>query len=226
VEDVKRNPTASTPKPDGPKFDELESASPSEWGNSSLSRALRRARVEEAERSEVVAELRGAEMARLEMLQECLGPMLEQIPKDVDLFDVAIMPGNHPRLFIDMIAFVEMAHDRRHYRFVQDRRHGRILIAESERIDILVQAITDYVAHRLIEREKALASDGGVPHYAAASSWASEAGAAQIERSATPHRSFLFPALFFTIELVGATIVFALLAIGAWYAWQYALARL
>jgi hypothetical protein len=58
-----------------------------------------------------------------------------------------------------MIGFVEMAHDRRTYRFLQDTRHGRVMIAETERIDRVVAAITNYIARRLVERERALASD-------------------------------------------------------------------
>ncbi|MBX9738513.1 MAG: hypothetical protein K2X62_00485, partial [Beijerinckiaceae bacterium] len=70
----------------------------------SLTAAMRRARVEVAERSEVVAELRGAETARLEMLQEALRPVLAQVPDSVDMFDSGLVPGDRPRLFIDMIA--------------------------------------------------------------------------------------------------------------------------
>src|SRR6185312_8581617 len=67
--------------------------------------------------------------------------------------------GERPRLFIDMIGFVEMAHDRRVYRFQQDTRHGRALIAQSDRVERMVEAIADYIARRLVERERALASD-------------------------------------------------------------------
>jgi len=125
----------------------------------SLKAALRRARVEGAEQNEAVAELREAEIARLEILEEAARPIVEQVPADVDLFDLGIAHGERPRLFIDMIGFVEMAHDRRVYRFVQDTRHGRATIAESERVDRMIAAITNYIARRLVERERALASD-------------------------------------------------------------------
>jgi hypothetical protein len=120
---------------------------------------MRRARIEEAERSSVAAELRGAELARLEMLKEALAPVLAQVPEGVDLFDVGIVPGERPRLFVDMIAFVEMGRDRRAFRFVQETRSGRILLAESERLEPLVEAVTLYIGRRLVEREKALAAD-------------------------------------------------------------------
>ena len=124
---------------------------------SGLSAALRTARIEEAERSQVVGDLRDAEMARLDLLREMMEPVLAQIPADVDLFDTGMVPGQHPRLFIDMIAFVEMARDRRTYRFLQDRRDGRVLLAESDSVSVMLSALTAYIARRLIEREKMLA---------------------------------------------------------------------
>jgi hypothetical protein len=125
----------------------------------SLKAAMRRARVEGVEQSQAVADVRETEVARLEILEEAVRPVLAQLPNDVDIFDAGIAYGERPRLFIDMIGFVEMAHDRRTYRFVQDTRHGRSIIAESDRIDRMVEAVTNYIARRLVERERALASD-------------------------------------------------------------------
>ena len=72
---------------------------------------------------------------------------------------MALRRRERPRLFIDQIGFVEMDRDRRTYRFLQDTRHGRVTLRESDSVDELVEAITSYIAHRLIEREKALAVD-------------------------------------------------------------------
>ena len=49
-----------------------------------------------------------------------------------------------------------MGRDKRIYRFVQDTRFGRIVIAESHDVAAVVDAVTDYVARRMIEREHAL----------------------------------------------------------------------
>lgn len=202
---------------------------------SNLQRAMRRARLDEAERTDVIAELRGAEIARLEMLQDALAPLLAEVPQNIDLFDVAIMPDAHPRLFIDMISFVEMANDRRCYRFVQDARHGRTILAESERIEAIIDAITDYMAHRLLEREKALASDArfgpaarlrqpargdtaaarNPPKIAdlATAEWRVSRWEAAFSRAVLTILSFL-------IEVLGSAAFFMLLAIGGWYAWK------
>src|ERR1700722_3889198 len=125
----------------------------------SLQQAVRRARVESAEQSEAVDDMRQAEIVRLELLAEAIRPILDQTPEGVELFDAGIVHGDRPRLFIDMISFVDLGHDRRTYRFFQDTRHGRVLIAESANVDRIVAAMTNYIARRLVEREQALASD-------------------------------------------------------------------
>lgn len=125
----------------------------------SLRDALRRARSASAEKSGVLVELRTAELARLDLLKDELQPLFAQVPQDVDLFDAAIMPGEPARLFVDVLGFVEMGRDKRTYQFFHDTRYGRQLIAETEDVGKIVQAITDYVAHRIVEREKALISD-------------------------------------------------------------------
>lgn len=124
-----------------------------------LRQALRRARVEAAERSDVVIDLRQAEIARLEFLREALAPVFADVPAEIDLFDIGIAPGERPRLFVDMVSFVEMGRDRRLYRFVRDGRHGRSVVAESENVQPIVEAVTAYVARRLVERERLLTDD-------------------------------------------------------------------
>jgi hypothetical protein len=124
-----------------------------------LAAAIRQARVENAERAEAIAEVRELEISRLKALESALEPVVDQAPQGVDLFDLALTQSEHPRLFLDMIAFVDMAHDKRTYRFFQDTRHGRMLMAESQSVDTIVSAAADYVARRLVERERALSVD-------------------------------------------------------------------
>jgi hypothetical protein len=118
--------------------------------------ALRQARIEAADRTGVVVDLRDAEVARLEILNEALDPLFAQVPEQVDLFDRGISQGDTPRLWIDVVAHVVMGRDKRIYRFVQDSRFGRIVIAESHDAAVIVDAVTDYVARRMIEREHAM----------------------------------------------------------------------
>ncbi|WP_456620425.1 MULTISPECIES: hypothetical protein [unclassified Bradyrhizobium] len=118
--------------------------------------ALLRARIEAADRTGVVVDLRDAEVARLEILNDALDPLFAQVPEQVDLFDRGISQGDTPRLWIDVVAHILMGRDKRLYRFVQDTRFGRIVLAESHDTAVIVEAVTDYVARRMIEREHAM----------------------------------------------------------------------
>jgi hypothetical protein len=127
-----------------------------------LKEAMRQARIELAERTAVIVDLRNAEIARLELLNEALDPVFAEMPPDVELFDRGVVPGDPPRLWVDMIAHVVMARDKRTYRFVQDTRYGRRVLAESSEIGELVAAVTRYVARRLVERERVLEGDSAL----------------------------------------------------------------
>ena len=118
--------------------------------------AVRRARIEAADRTGVVVDLRDAEVARLEILNEELNPLFEQMPEQIDLFDRGISQGETPRLWIDVVAHIVMGRDKRQYRFVQDTRFGRIVLAESHEVPVIVDAVTDYTARRMVERERAM----------------------------------------------------------------------
>jgi len=137
-----------------------------------LKDAVREARIEAAERTAVVVDLRDAEFARLELLNDVLDPTFKEIPDDVELFDRGISKGDVPKLWIDAIAHVEMGRDKRQYRFVQDTRYGRAVIAEAYEVPVIAEAVTRYVARRLVERERALADD----------TWTGQVAADHIER--------------------------------------------
>jgi hypothetical protein len=122
-------------------------------------RLLREARIEAAERTGVVVDLRDAEIARLELLDDELDPVFAEIPSDVELFDRGISHGDTPRLWIDAIAHVEMGRDKRMYRFIQDSRFGRLVLAESTASREIADAVTKYVARRMIDRERMLAGE-------------------------------------------------------------------
>src|SRR5580692_11053295 len=132
---------SNPPRPEGPQ---------------PLRDAMREARIEAAERTGVVVDLRDAEVARLEIVNDELDGVFAEVPDSVELFDRGISRGDIPRLWIDVIAHVEMGRDKRVYRFVQDSRFGRQVLAESAASRDVVDAVTRYVARRMIERERAL----------------------------------------------------------------------
>ncbi len=223
-------------------MDETQTPNATSAPVATLALAVRRARVDVAQHSEAVAELRGAENARLEMLGDALKPVLAQVPPHVDLFDAGLTPGEKPRYFIDMLGFVEMARDRRVYRFLQDTRHGRVTIKESDKVDEMVEAVTAYIARRLVEREQALASDQTIEQAArayvarqaatpdpttadAAPAHAIDAAHVEaetlVEASPLPRkRRFFYAALMFIIELLGSIALFALIAGLGYFAWE------
>ncbi len=121
-----------------------------------LKEALRQARIDSAERTGLILEMRDAEAARLEILNDALDPVFADIPQGVEIFDRGVSRGDVPRLWIDIVAYVLMGRDKRTYRFVQDTRYGRKVLHESADIPDMAKAITRYVAARLIERERAL----------------------------------------------------------------------
>ena len=132
---------------------------PDRGASSPLRQAVYRARVEAAERTSVVIDLRDAEVARLELLNDALDPLFAEISPEVELFDRGLSRGETPRLWIDAVVHVAMGRDKRIYRLLQDTRFGRRVLAESHEIPELVKAVTDYVARRLVERERALDDD-------------------------------------------------------------------
>src|SRR4029453_15342012 len=122
-----------------------------------LKDALRKARVDQAERTGVVVDLHDAEVARLELMNEALHPLFEGSPAEGALFARGLSRGETPRLWIDAVAHIGMGRDKRIYRFLQDTRYGRKVLAETVNIPEMVDAVTKYLAQGMIERERGLA---------------------------------------------------------------------
>ena len=139
-----------------------------------------------------------------------------------------------------------MGRDPKLYRLLQDSRHGRVLMAESEDIETMVDAVTNYVARRLLERDKALAADmargensGRARPGTARSSDPSRGGGAAKRLAATAEpeggvsesrlahdsstqgrANWLMIAFAFLIDLLGSIAFFTILAAIGWYVWN------
>jgi hypothetical protein len=124
-----------------------------------LSDAMREVRIAKADRNDVVVDLKDADRARLEILAEQLKPVIEEIPADDDQFDFAISTGLQPRLWVDATSHVMLARDRRTYRFVRDTRQGRVVLCETADIKQVQERVTNYVAERIVERQRMLEGD-------------------------------------------------------------------
>lgn len=182
------------------KSDENAKAAPRQ----PLKEAVRQARIDAAERSAVVVDLRDADLARLELLNDELDPVFLEVPAGVDLFDRGISRGDTPRLWIDVIAHVAMGRDKRLYRFVQDTRYGRTTLAESYEVRDIVEAVTRYVARRLVERERALSDDAAQGEVVARR----QAAHAKRSRRWRSFRAFIWGIIFGVIGLIVAAILY------------------
>jgi len=212
--------------------DDAEDAQPP---TPSLEAAVRRARLEAVEQGAALGNVREADLARLSLLEDAIRPVVEQAPREAHLFDLGKTFGDPPRLFLDMIAFVELAEDRRTYRFFQDTRYGRILIAESASVGVIAAAATNYVARRLVERERALAADWRSDAAEKAGGWAEPDPAGRLERksavgaSKRPRGGLLrligdvLNAFFIGL---GTFVLIALILGGAYWVWLRWLAAL
>jgi hypothetical protein len=169
-----------------------------------LKEALRKARVEQADRTGVVVDLHDAEIARLELLSDALDPLFEQIPAEIDLFDRGLSRGETPRLWIDPVAHVDMGRDKRVYRLLQDTRYGRKVLAETGNVIEIVNAVTKYVAQRMIERERALAN-GAFP---AIRDLRSEVRSFRRRKRGRAFKAFVFGLLLGFATLITAALMF------------------
>ncbi len=122
-----------------------------------LSEIIRDVKNETADRDDVVVELREAQAMRLELLVQELEPVLAEIPREDDLFDLALSSGQQPRFWIDATSHVTMGRDKRTYRFLHDTRLGRTVLAESSDVKDVAGQVGRYIAERMVERDRALA---------------------------------------------------------------------
>ncbi|MCO5063769.1 MAG: hypothetical protein M9924_05060 [Rhizobiaceae bacterium] len=126
-----------------------------------LDEVIRSVKNADADREDVVIELRDAERMRLEILANELASVIAEVPPSIDIFDFAISSGLKPRFWIDGVSHVSMGRDKRTYRFLKDTRNGRIILAESTDPTQVADQVTRYIAERLVERERLLV--GGAP---------------------------------------------------------------
>ncbi len=122
-----------------------------------LSGAMRQARLAEAAHLEAVLGVRDSKTLRLHVLKDDLAPLVAATPEASKFFDLALVPGEPPRLWIDMISSVVMEPDYRTYRLQQDNQAGREALFETSDRSEMLNFLKSYVAHRMIARERHVA---------------------------------------------------------------------
>ncbi|MBX8826788.1 hypothetical protein [Ochrobactrum sp. SFR4] len=123
-------------------------------GEERLKAAIRQAKTAQADRLDSITDIRETDIARLELLLQDLQPVFGVVPAADEQWDFCLNKGMQPRLWLDASAFVMIARDRRSYRFVRDTRLGRIILADNKDIKVISEAVTRYIASRILERER------------------------------------------------------------------------
>ena len=123
---------------------------------SRLAIAINRIRNNQADRGDVVVEMKQAARARLELLAQDLEPVFRELPDDAGAFEFGLSHSDTPRLWIDLTTFVRMGRDPRNYEIVKETLHGRILLGENTDRETIARQVTDYVAERVLDRKRAI----------------------------------------------------------------------
>lgn len=119
----------------------------------SLREAIRKARLEEAERLHISADSRDGEIARLELLKSELETVFAELPPHDDRFNLVLVPSRPARLWIDLFTYATVD-DAGVYLFVRNSESGRRTLYSSTNIAEIADRITRYMAHEIVHRER------------------------------------------------------------------------
>lgn len=137
-----------------------------------LAGALREARQAEAAHFEAALALQDSKSLRLQILKDDLLPLVDAAPEARELFGLALIPGEAPKLWIDLISFVVMEPDHRTYRFLQHRQDRREILFETADRELMAAAVRRHMAHLIVARERQQATVPAIsapPGYTSAS---------------------------------------------------------
>jgi hypothetical protein len=122
----------------------------------SFEESLRRARLAQSAHFDALADIRDAQTLRLQALRDDLAPVVDRNARLKDFVDLALIPGDPPKLWIDLVTYVVMAPDPRTYCLIQDRSTGQESLFSSRERPEMAKYIGERIAHRLVERERML----------------------------------------------------------------------
>ena len=120
----------------------------------SLREAIRKARLEEAERLDVTADARDGEIARLELLKAELETVFADIPRQDDRFNLALVPSRPARLWIDLFTYAAIDDGSGAYLFIRNSENGRRTLFSATNVSDMADRITSYMAHEIVRRER------------------------------------------------------------------------
>lgn len=126
----------------------------------SLREAIRKARVEEAERLDRYADRRDGEIARLELLKAELEAVFAELPDHDDRFNLVLVPSRPARLWIDLFTYAAVDDASGAYLFVRNSENGRRTLFSATNVAEIADRITRYMAQEIVRRERQDAAFG------------------------------------------------------------------
>jgi hypothetical protein len=120
----------------------------------SLREAIRKARLEEAERLDLSADHRDGEIARLELLKAELEAVFAELPPHDDRFNLVLVPSRPARLWVDLFTYAAIDDSSGAYVFVRNGENGRRTLFSSGNVVDVADRITRYMAHEIVRRER------------------------------------------------------------------------
>ena len=137
---------------------DAKTVSMSQTGDPGFQLTLREARIADSAHFEAALDIRDAKTLRLQVLKDDLWVTVAGNPDMRSVFDLALVPGEPPKLWIDLISAVIMEPNPRTYRLIQDTQSGRDIVHETEDRAEMAEKVKQLMAHHLIARERRLAA--------------------------------------------------------------------
>jgi hypothetical protein len=116
--------------------------------------ALRNARAAEAAHLEAVYAFNDAKSLRLQTLKDELAVFIAGSPEAPGTFELVLVPGDSPRLWIDLVTSVVMEPDPKTYRLVQHGEGRRDIVLETADRAEMLQQVKLIIAHGTIARKR------------------------------------------------------------------------
>jgi hypothetical protein len=120
----------------------------------SLREAIRKARVDEAERLDRSADRRDGEIARLELLKAELEAVFAELPHQDDRFNLVLVPSRPARLWIDLFTYAAVDDASGAYLLVRNSENGRRTLFSATNVSDIADRITRYMAQEIVRRER------------------------------------------------------------------------
>ncbi len=128
-----------------------------------LEEALQRARASQAEFLDARANVSDLRFLRLDALASGLAE-ITQGQEGLDVFmTLKAIPGDPPRLIVDSSSHVVMEPDPRTYMLIHDGPSERKVLCETENRREIEEKLVEYIAHRIIEHERAAGEPAATP---------------------------------------------------------------